>query len=67
MKDYCSVVKACLHIDSISNMLGMAVDSGISQLSWGYKYVFEVCLLNILMKLAEVILSSGGSSCVAFS
>lgn len=52
---------------SISNMLGMAVDSGISQLSREYKYVFEVCLLNILMKLAEVILSSGGSSCVAFS
>lgn len=39
--------------------------SVISQLSWGY--VFEVCLFNILMKLAEVILSNGGSSWVAFS
>lgn len=43
----------------------MAVGSAISQLSWGY--VFEVCLLNILMKLAEIVLSSGGSSWVAFS
>lgn len=52
------------HRLGIGNMPEITAVSGISQLSWAYrcKYVSVVCLLDVVMKLAEFGLSIGGWS-----
>lgn len=62
MEVCCSSEKMPTDPLSVGDMPEITADSGISQMSWGYshKYVSVVCLFNVVMKLAEFGLSSGG-------
>lgn len=61
MKACCSDLEACLHTDLAPGIWNYSCLWGFPKLSWRHrcKYVSGVCLLNMIMKLAELRLSSG--------